>query len=61
MSAHPAFAIPAQQRHQMRDTLSSADFYPPATWHAQAMTNAGFRETGVLWRNPYAAAVAGVR
>jgi trans-aconitate methyltransferase len=39
----------------------SAEWLPPAAWHADALRRAGFREAGLLWRGGPDAAVIGLR
>ncbi|WP_033342236.1 class I SAM-dependent methyltransferase [Catenuloplanes japonicus] len=48
-----------------RAALFTADHHqewlPPASWHQQALRDAGFTEVGLIWRGAQDAAVAGVR
>jgi SAM-dependent methyltransferase len=39
----------------------TAEWLPPVSWHLEALRQAGFTETGVLWRGGADAAVVGVR
>ena len=39
----------------------TAEWLPPVSWHVDALRQAGFTETGLLWRGGTDAAVVGVR
>ncbi|MFJ6673761.1 class I SAM-dependent methyltransferase [Actinosynnema sp. NPDC091369] len=55
--AHPALAEAARERVEG----VSADFYPPASWHVDALRAAGFDEVGVRWRQDDTAVVVARR
>ncbi|PSL57731.1 methyltransferase family protein [Saccharothrix carnea] len=55
--AHPALAEAARDRVDG----GSADFYPPASWHLDALREAGFGEVGVRWRRDGTAVVVARR
>ncbi|WP_129667677.1 class I SAM-dependent methyltransferase [Phytoactinopolyspora endophytica] len=38
--------------------LTSADWYPPGSWHMRSLADAGFDEAGVVWRREEQAVVA---
>jgi hypothetical protein len=39
----------------------SHEWTPPASWHLDVLREAGYRETGMLWRSGPDAAVVAVR
>jgi SAM-dependent methyltransferase len=49
-----------ERRHYFRGNHAPS-FVPPAEWHAEALEDAGFAESGVAWRAGTGAVVAGVR
>ena len=55
--AHPALAEAARDRPDG----TSADFYPPASWHVDALRDAGFAEVAVRWRRDDTAVVVARR
>ncbi|MEU4766286.1 class I SAM-dependent methyltransferase [Actinosynnema sp. NPDC023794] len=55
--AHPALAEAARDRAD----VESADFYPPASWHVDALRAAGFGEVEVRWRRDDTAVVVARR
>ncbi|MEJ2852687.1 MULTISPECIES: class I SAM-dependent methyltransferase [unclassified Saccharothrix] len=55
--AHPALAEAAADRVDGE----SADFYPPVSWHVDALTAAGFAHVEVVWRRGDAAVVVAHR
>ncbi|MFE9749908.1 class I SAM-dependent methyltransferase [Saccharothrix saharensis] len=55
--AHPALAEAARDRSEG----DSADFYPPASWHLDALRAAGFDEVEVRWRRDDTAVVVARR
>ena len=55
--AHPALADVARDRVDG----GSADFYPPASWHVDALREAGFGEVAVRWRRDDTAVVVARR
>ncbi|GAB2959610.1 class I SAM-dependent methyltransferase [Saccharothrix stipae] len=55
--AHPALAEAARDRVDG----GSADFYPPASWHLEALRAAGFGDVEVRWRRDDTAVVVGRR
>ncbi|MFD1151301.1 class I SAM-dependent methyltransferase [Saccharothrix hoggarensis] len=55
--AHPALADAARNRVEG----GSADFYPPASWHVDALRAAGFRDVEVRWRRGDTAVVVARR
>lgn len=55
--AHPALAEAARDRVEG----NSADFYPPASWHLDALRAAGFVDVGVRWRRDDTAVVVARR
>ncbi|WP_158846051.1 class I SAM-dependent methyltransferase [Saccharothrix deserti] len=55
--AHPALAEAARGRVDG----GSADFYPPASWHLEALRAAGFDEVEVRWRREGTAVVVARR
>ncbi|MEU4400860.1 class I SAM-dependent methyltransferase [Micromonospora orduensis] len=59
--ADPALAPLVAQRHAIYPTGHSPEWNPPASWHLAALTAAGYREVGTLWRGGPDAAVAALR
>lgn len=55
--AHPALAEAARDRVDGK----SADFYPPASWHVEALRAAGFDNVEVRWRRDDTAVVVARR
>lgn len=55
--AHPALADAAADRADG----DSADFYPPASWHVEALKSAGFAHVEVVWRRGDSAVVVAHR
>jgi trans-aconitate methyltransferase len=49
------------ERRRIYPSTGHNEWTPPAAWHIQALTGAGFSEAGVLWRGGTDAAVVGVR
>jgi SAM-dependent methyltransferase len=56
----PVLAPLVEERNRIYAGPHSSEFLPPATWHLEALSAAGFAETGVVWRGGPDAAVAGV-
>lgn len=52
-AAERAVIYPGTRHHQ--------EWTPPAAWHVSALLEAGYRESGVVWRGGTDAAVAGLR
>ncbi|GIJ76889.1 hypothetical protein Xph01_13210 [Micromonospora phaseoli] len=50
-----------EQRHVIYPSGHSPEWNPPASWHLNALTEAGFREVGTLWRGGADAAVVALR
>jgi trans-aconitate methyltransferase len=60
VAADPALAALYEKRAHIYPGGHSAEWHPPATWHVNALREAGFSEAGVVWRGGLDAAVAGV-
>jgi SAM-dependent methyltransferase len=56
----PGLAPLLAERTKVFGGLHAAEFNPPSTWHSEALTNAGFREVGLVWRGGRDAAIAAV-
>lgn len=41
--------------------LADAEWTPPASWHIDALRDAGFREAGIVWRARRGSAAAAIR
>ncbi|MDG4797242.1 class I SAM-dependent methyltransferase [Micromonospora sp. WMMD1082] len=50
-----------EQRQVIYPSGHSPEWTPPVSWHLDALTDAGFREVGTLWRGGADAAVVAVR
>jgi trans-aconitate methyltransferase len=54
-------AATAQRRAVFATNYPIEEFSPPADWHIEALSEAGFVEVGVVWRSGAGAVVAAVR
>jgi len=61
VAADPALVDAVAERQVIFGGNHAAEFMPPASWHEQALRDAGFSEVGVAWRSGPGAMVAGVR
>lgn len=58
----PVLHDAAERRNDVfAGAYASAEFTPPGRWHTSALCDAGFEETGVVWRAGSGAIVAAVR
>lgn len=60
VGADPALASSMRQRHELFADRPPAEFAPDERWHYAAARAAGFRETGVIWRQGVHAAICAV-
>jgi trans-aconitate methyltransferase len=60
-AADPALGPLIRQRDQVFGAEVSHEWTPPASWHLDVLREAGYRETGLLWRSGPDAAVVAVR
>lgn len=60
-AADPALVDAVAERQVIFGGNHAAEFMPPASWHEQALRDAGFSEVGVAWRSGPGAMVVGVR
>lgn len=60
-AADPALAAAVAERRRFFGGDHSVSFVPPADWHVAALADAGFAESGVVWRSGTGAVVAAVR
>ncbi|WP_432980664.1 class I SAM-dependent methyltransferase [Dactylosporangium sp. CA-233914] len=56
----PALAPLVEERNRIYSEPHSGEWLPAVTWHLAALREAGFAESGVVWRGGPDAAVAGV-
>ncbi|GIH00605.1 methyltransferase [Plantactinospora mayteni] len=61
VAANPTMAPLAERRKRIYPDGHAAEWTPPASWHLSALRDAGYSETGLIWRGGTDAAVAGVR
>jgi SAM-dependent methyltransferase len=61
VARHPELAAAAEERRAVYPSGHHTDWTPPASWHLEALRDAGFTEVGVLWRGGADAAIAAVR
>ncbi|WP_229401434.1 class I SAM-dependent methyltransferase [Micromonospora okii] len=59
--ADPALGPLVKRRQEIYPTGHSPEWCPPASWHLDALTAAGFTEAGTLWRGGTDAAVVALR
>ncbi|MEV4135890.1 class I SAM-dependent methyltransferase [Dactylosporangium sp. NPDC049742] len=60
-AADPVLGPLTADRAVIHPKGASAEFLPPVSWHLDALRDAGFTESGTLWRGGPDAAVAAVR
>lgn len=60
IATEPALGPALRQRRELFSRRPPAEFTPDAQWHGAAARAAGFRETGVIWRQGAHAALCAV-
>jgi SAM-dependent methyltransferase len=61
LAEDPALGPRLAERTRVFGGLHAAEFAPNAAWHIDALTAAGFREVGLIWRNATDAAITALR
>jgi SAM-dependent methyltransferase len=61
VAADPTLGPLVEERTRAFGGRDSVEWNPPVSWHLDALTAAGYLETGLVWRGTLDAAVAGVR
>lgn len=61
LAQDPHLGAHLPERNRVFGGLHAAEFTPDAGWHLAALTAAGFREVGLIWRGATDAAVAALR